>query len=256
MRLNRFFTKRENLTIGSSILLEEEDTTHIKKVLRLSKGDKIIIFNGEKEFLAELTLVSKDAVVASIESLLRQEDFSGENRVEITLIQGLLRSGKFDFIVEKATEIGVDYIVPLEAEYSQMKADAAGKKLERWNKLALSASKQSERIRIPEITTPIKFSEISKIVDEFDKVYLLTIDRDSLKEISEVKPLSKDVNTKLKHVAVVIGPEGGFSPAEHKLAKEFGFEFVSIGKTILRAETASIVALGIVNFLYNNESNS
>jgi len=252
MRLNRFFTKRENLTLGSSILLEEEDTNHIKKVLRLSKGDQIIIFNGEKEYLAELTLVSKEAVMADIKKLLRQEDFSGENRVEITLIQSLLRAGNFDFVVEKATEIGVDYIVPLEAEYSQMKADAAEKKLERWNKIALAASKQSERIRIPEITAPIKFSEISKIVDEFDKVYLFTIDRDSLKEVEVVKPLSKEVKEKAKHVAVIIGPEGGFSPAEHKMAKEFGFEFVSIGRTILRAETASIVALGVINFLYNN----
>lgn len=252
MRLNRFFTKRENLTLGSSILLEEEDTNHIKKVLRLSKGDQIIIFNGEKEFLAELTLVSKEAVMADIKKLLRQEDFSGENRVEITLIQSLLRSGKFDFVVEKATEIGVDYIVPLEAEYSQMKAKDAEKKLERWNKISLGASKQSERIRIPEITAPITFTEISKIVDEFDKVYLFTIDRDSLKDISEIKPLSKEIDIKAKHVAVIIGPEGGFSPGEHKLAKDFKFEFVSVGKTILRAETASIVALGIVNFLYNN----
>ncbi|MFS8130651.1 MAG: RsmE family RNA methyltransferase [Candidatus Dojkabacteria bacterium] len=252
MRLNRFFTKRENLTMGSSILLEEEDTNHLKKVLRLGKGDQIIIFNGEKEYLAELTLVSKEAVMADIKKLLREEDFSGEDRVEVTLIQALLRSGKFDFVVEKSTEIGVDYIVPLEAEYSQMKADSAEKKLERWNKLALAASKQSERIRIPEITAPIKFSEISKIVDEFDKVYLFTIARDSIKDISDIKPLSLDIDKKAKHVAVIIGPEGGFSPAEHKMAKEFNFEFVSIGRTILRAETASIVALGVVNFLYNH----
>ncbi|MEO6729060.1 MAG: RsmE family RNA methyltransferase [Candidatus Dojkabacteria bacterium] len=251
MRLNRFFTKRENLTMGSSILLEEEDTNHIKKVLRLGKGDEIIIFNGEKEFLAELTLVSKEAVMADIKKLLRQEDFSGENRVEITLIQALLRAGNFDVVVEKATEIGVDYIVPLEAEYSQMKTDVAEKKLERWNKISLAASKQSERIRIPEITAPIKFADISKIVDEFDKVYLFTIDRDSLKDIAEIKPLSKEIK-KSKHIAVIIGPEGGFSPAEHKMARDFNFEFVSIGRTILRAETASIVALGIVNFLYNN----
>ena len=252
MRLNRFFTKRENLTIGSSVLLEDEDTNHIKKVLRLGKGDQIIIFNGEKEFLAELTLVSKDAIMAEIKKLLRQEDFSGEGRVEITLIQSLLRAGKFDFIVEKATEIGVDYIVPLEAEYSQMKSGDAEKKLLRWNKLILAAAKQSERIRIPEITTPITFSEISKIVDEFDKVYLFTIERDSLKDVAEIKSISTDVDKKLKHVAVIIGPEGGFSPAEHKMAKEFNFEFVSIGKTILRAETASIVALGVINFLYNS----
>lgn len=252
MRLNRFFTKRENLTMGSSLLLEEEDTNHIKKVLRLSKGDKVIIFNGEKEYLAELTLVSKEAVMADIKELLRQEDFSGENRVEITLIQALLRAGKFDFIIEKATEIGVDYIIPIECEYSQMKADSAAKKLERWNKLILSAAKQSERIRIPELTNVIKFNELEKVLDEFDKVYLFTIERDSLKDISEVKPLEKDVNKKSKNVAIVIGPEGGFSPKEHELAKKFNFEFVSIGKNVLRAETASIVATGIINFLYNN----
>jgi 16S rRNA (uracil1498-N3)-methyltransferase len=253
MRINRFFSPRDNITVGSSVKLEDSDNNHVKKVLRLKKGDAIIIFNGAKEYLAELDLVQKDTVKATVTKLLRKEDFSKEGKVEVTLIQGLLKAGKFDFIVEKATEIGVDNIVPLEAEYSQMKIDVAEKKINRWTKIAITAAKQSERIRIPEITTPARFEDLAKIKDDFDMVLFCTIPREKIKAslfLQDLKELSLKTD-ELKHVALLIGPEGGFSPGEHEMAKDMGFKFITLGENVFRAETASIYGLSVLNFLLN-----
>jgi 16S rRNA (uracil1498-N3)-methyltransferase len=245
MRLNRFFTNRRNLGINSSVKLNESDAKHIRKVLRLSKGKEIILFNGEREYLCELNIVRNDFATAIIKKELRVEKRDSEG--SITLFQGLLKSGKFDLIVEKATELGVTNIVPLECEYSQMKSDVARMKVDRWQKIALSASKQSERIKIPDVITPINFSDLETITKEFDTILLLTISRDS---DFPTELLSKDL--KDSKIGIIIGPEGGFSPGEHAKAKEWGFKFISINNNVLRSETASIAALSIVSFLISN----
>jgi len=247
MRLNRFYTERINIREGSSVKLPDSDNAHIRKVLRLKKGDEIIVFNGEKEFLGELTLVSIDAVMVKLKKLLKEEDFSIDAKVEITLFQGLLRAGKFDDILEKTTELGIDYIVPIECEFSQSKVINAQGKIERWNKILIAASKQSERVRLPDLIEPMTFRESVEHLKEFDIVYFFTT---SKKE--KIKQLPKKIDKSVRKVAYFIGPEGGFSPKEHKLAKENSLEFYSIGKTVLRSETASIVVAGLLEFLYNS----
>lgn len=248
MRINRFFIKRTHLTKHSSVRLEDSDIKHIRKVLRLKKGDKIQLFNNEREYLAELAIVSNDFITAEILEEINKVD---NDKIQLTLFQGLLKSGKFDFIVEKATELGVDQIVPVECEYSQMKSDSAQGKIERWNKIAVSASKQSERIKLPQITDPIKFNDIETLAKKFDRVILFTIPREKIVEEFEVKPLAEFKKDKSKNVAIIIGPEGGFSPSEHKLAKSLNIEFFSISQSVLKSETASIVALGLMGFLLN-----
>ena len=245
MRLNRFYTERINLRVGSSIKLNDSDIQHIRKVLRLKKGDEIIIFNGEKEFLAELKLVGSEVIMAEITKKLKEEDFSDKNKVEITLFQGLLRAGKFDIILEKTTELGIDYIVPIECEFSQSKIIHAKDKIERWNKILISASKQSERIRLPSLIEPMSFKESLNYLKEYDIVYFFTTKKQDIKEIN----ISPD--PKIKKVAYFIGPEGGFSPAEEKMIADLGFQSYFLSKTILRSETAAIFGAGLLNFLYN-----
>lgn len=246
MRLNRFYTERTNIREGSSIKLSDSDIKHIRKVLRLSKGDEIVIFNGEKEFSAKLDIVSNSVIMATIGKQLREEDFSEGSKVEITLFQGLLRSGKLDDILERTTELGIDYVVPIECEFSQMKLDSAKLKIERWNKIIIAASKQSERIRLPDLVEPMTFKESIDHLKEFDKVYFFTTDK------SETQlQLTTDIDKSHKKIAYFIGPEGGFSPSEHKLVKASGIEFYTLNSTVLRSETAAIFGAGILNFLYN-----
>lgn len=250
MRLNRFFTERENIRLGGSVKLPDSDINHIKKVLRLKAKDQIIIFNGEKEFLAELTKVTNHFVTAKLTKLLRKEDFSFEERVEITIFQSLVTAQKFDLILGKVTELGVDNIIPIETEFSQIKIDKLPNKLDRWRQIILASCKQAELIKVPEVYEPIKFSEASKIKEEFDIIYFFTIPRETIIESKLTKKLEKSQNP-VKKIAFFIGPEGGFSPTEHEKAKKWGFEFVSLSDTILRTETASIAAMSILRFLYS-----
>lgn len=253
MRLNRFYTERTNLTLNSSVKLQDSDIRHIRNVLRLKKGDEIILFNGEKEFLAELKIVGREFITAKIKKLLKVEDFSDEAGVEITLFQSLIKVANWDLIVEKTTEIGVDAIVPVENDFSQVKIDYVQKKPERWSKISIVAAKQSGRVKIPEIYQPITFKETLELKDKFDTIFFFTFPKDNIQESKDCVDLKEYVSKageNPKSVAFYIGPEGGFSPAEHKLAKEAGFTFVKSGDNVLRSETAAISMLSILKYIY------
>lgn len=251
MRLNRFFTERKNLRIGSSVKLPDSDIIHIRKVLRLKKGDKVLVFNGEKEYSAILTLVTKEVVLVKLEELLK-ETFEDSDKLRFTLFQGLLKAGKFDTIIEKTTELGVSSIIPVECDFSQTKVDVVERKLDRWNKLAMSAAKQSERIDVPVIENGIVFKELGAELKNYDRVYFFTIPRKKIPESLEVKSLTKiKANSKSKKIAFVVGPEGGFSPREHEWAKKWKLEFVHFDAPVLRAETAAIVITGLMHFIYS-----
>lgn len=251
MRLNRFFTERKNLRIGSSVKLPDSDIQQIKKVLRLTKGDRVIVFNGEKEYSAVLTLVKRDVVLVKLEELLN-EVVDDSNEIKFTLFQGLLRAGKFDTIIEKTTELGISKIVPVECDFSQTKVEVVERKLERWNKLAVSAAKQSERMNVPSVENGLLFKDLKDVLTEYDRVYFFTIPRKKILESLDVKLLTKvKANSKSKKIAFLIGPEGGFSPREHEWAKLWKLEFVHFEAPVLRAETASIVITGLLKFIYS-----
>lgn len=258
MRLNRFYTERTNLTLNSSVKLQDTDIRHIRNVLRLKKNDEIVLFNGEKEYLAELKIVGREFITAKIKKVLKVEDFSKEGGIDITLFQSLIKVGNLDLIVEKTTEIGVDSIIAIESDFSQVKLDYVQKKPERWTKISIVAAKQSNRIKVPEIVQPITFKESLELADKFDEVFFFTFPKDNIEESKDTVDL-KDYITKVQadggenptRIAFYVGPEGGFSPAEHKLAKEAGFKFVKFGNTILRSETAAISLLSILKYIYS-----
>lgn len=253
MRLNRFYTERQNLRINSSVKLSDSDVNHVRKVLRLKKGDNIIIFNGNEEYLAELKFVTREFVTAKLIKLQKAEEHNKDSK-SLVVFQGLLRAGKFDLIIEKLTEIGVDIIVPVECEFSQTKKNAVITKIPRWNKIAISAAKQSERLSLPEVLPPVTFEDILNATDEFDLILFCTLRRQNLPESLSAENLNPDLFKGIKKVALLIGPEGGFSPKEHSTAKEKKFEFIQIGENVLRSETAAIVFSGIVKFLMDKTS--
>lgn len=249
MRINRFYTERKNLRVGSSVKLNPSDIKHIRKVLRLQKGDEILIFNGEKEFRAKLKLVGNEVVMADLIEVVK-EGGAESSQIELTLFQCLLRAGKFDFIVEKVSELGVNTIVPVQAEFSQMKLDAAEKKLDRWSRIAISAAKQSGRLRPVDLIPPIHFGAIKEVLNEFDKIYLFTVPKAVESKRVSIKSLKEVIDKTARNVAFVIGPEGGFSPSELTLAAEWGIEFVSFGPTILRSETSALAIASVLRYEY------
>lgn len=244
MRLNRFYTERKNIRIGSSVKLEDSDINHIRKVLRLGKGDEIILFNGEKEFLAVLKLVSSEVVLASVKEVVKEQSYE-EATYNITLYQGLLRAGKFDLIIEKCTEIGVSRIVPTEFDHSQTKVENVEHKGPRWNNLAIAASKQSNRISPLTVSPAINFRSFTQ--EEF-KNYDLVLFFTTKNPESKLS-LSELVKGKA-NIAIIVGPEGGFSAAEENKADDLGLKKIMIDKyNVLRSETASIVLSALVKYL-------
>ncbi len=246
MRLHRFFTERTNLVKNSSVLLRKQDYTHIRKVLRLKPEDKIILFNGEKEFLAKLKIVGKDLITAQILEVTRKESFDVKDKIELYLFQALPKAGKMDLIVEKTVEIGVDKIIPFDSEYSQNDLEKSIKKLDRWTRIAISAAKQCNRITVPTILPAIKFSEILKYQKDLDVLIMFTINNDIPKQ--NLKEILKKTKYTKGNLGFIIGPEGGFSPEETQQALHSGIQLCQVFANVLKTETAAISITSLIKY--------
>jgi len=251
MRLNRFYTERINITINSSVLLNQQYNTHIRKVLRLESGDKIILFNGEKEYLAQLKTVCKEAVTAVVIDVIREENFSIDKKIDLYLFQGLPKAGKMDLIIEKTTEIGIDGVIPFDCEYSQNDKLKSQKKIERWRKVALAASQQANRITVPEIFEVTDFYSVINLSPEFDAMIMFTVAPKGADKISLEEMLSK-IKIKKGKIGFLVGPEGGFSPKEIEAAKECNIKTIQVFQTTLRTETASIALTSLMRYSIDN----
>ncbi len=248
--LRRFFTDRQNLRIGSSVLLSEDEGRHIRQALRLNTGDNIKLFNGQQEFVARLTTVSSEAVMAEIfeESV---PDKLPEK--QISIFQGLIRLPQMELVIQKATELGVDNIIPVETEFSQTQINNPEKRYVRWDKIIKEACKQSERVTIPSLYDPVSLIEAFALLPELmvDMPILFTTPREMIQKIAKLSTLSEmapDV-ANAKHVGIFIGPEGGFSPLEHKSASQNDVPFAYFHDNILRAETAGISAVALIDYI-------
>lgn len=251
MAAHQFFTERKNLHVGSSVKLPSAEGEHIRKSLRMQPGDKIVLFNGLRKYDAQLTMVTKDTVLAEITENRAEEEPAA--RQQLTLIQSLVRAANFELVIQKATELGVDNIIPLQTEFSQIKLERMETKQARWEKIALEACKQSERTTIPQVYPAMDFAELhsKEVLSEFDLALFLAVPREIVSKIDTVKPISSYIKQlqQARHIALLVGPEGGFSPTEHQLARKWGLPFVSMGENVLKAETAGIAATAFVQLL-------
>lgn len=235
----KFFTSKKFVT-DSSLKIEGEDVGHISRVLRMSAGDEISVCDGEGfDYDAKITEINKDFVSADI---LRKYESKSEPSLKVTLFQSLPKQGKMEYIIQKNVELGVFEIVPVYTERCVVKPTD---KTERWNKVSLSAAKQSGRGIVPEIKDTVSFSEALSVMSGFDLAIMpYECETDvSLKDVLK--------NKGYKNVAVLIGPEGGFSEYEVQKAKEYGIKTVTLGKRILRTETAGQAVLPVV--MYEND---
>jgi 16S rRNA (uracil1498-N3)-methyltransferase len=228
----RVFVPKEQLPfiIGS-------DAHYLKDVLRSKPGDLIDLLDGTGMiYRAKITKLEKDRISCEI---ISSQEAKSEPAVKITLAQALPKGHKMDFIVEKCTELGVSRIIPVLTE----RAVAKSAKLERWRKIAKEAAEQSGRAIIPEIYELTTFDDILKLSKDYA---LAIIPWEAEENISLKSTLTTYPPNHLSTILVLIGPEGGFSQKEVEKAKKAGFESVSLGKRILRAETAGMATLAMV----------
>lgn len=216
------------------IILSPEDKNYLFRVLRYKKGDKVLISDGKGKVFSGRILDRKTIEV------IREEKFDTEDRFSIILCQGLLKGEKMDFVIQKATELGVKEINPFISERSIPKYS---QRLERWRKIAKSASEQSKRQIVPNVNDIMHFKELV----EKSKSGILFWEQAN-KPLIEIIDFLEPKNP----LFLFIGPEGGFSSEEVSFAENFGIKSTSLGRRILRSETASISSISIVSFILEN----
>ena len=243
-----FFVSPENIS-ADTVTVTGGDVNHIKNVLRMKQGEKFIANDGNGgSYCCAVSEIYEDRIVAEI---LEGQVSSTELPVRLVLFQGLPKADKMELIIQKAVELGVSEIVPVEMTRCVVKLDEKKKKSKtaRWQSISESAAKQSGRTVIPEVHDAMSYKNALDFAKDFDIVFVPYECADSMakmkEKMNEIKPGMS--------VGIFIGPEGGFEKDEIEKAIEAGGEIVSLGKRILRTETASIAALAIC--MFNIESN-
>ncbi len=217
---------------------------HLKDVLRLKKGDTVILFNGRGgEAQGKITNLSVHAVTLSISDF--QND-SGDGP-RLVLACAVPKRSKFEMIVEKATELGADEIIPLQTRRTEIRytEDKRKTKQKRFEAVALAAAKQCQRSRLPVVHSPTSFARALKLIDEKTLALIPWLEGDRQDFLSALE----DAST-YSRVMVFIGPEGDFTPSEVEAAKSAGCRPVSLGPTVLRVETAAIATVAVLR-LFN-----
>lgn len=216
------------------------DAKHIGKVLRMQPGDKLqIVSDDGVSALAEVTAISESTVTVRCLEVLAE---SHEPAVKITLAQGLAKGEKMDFIIQKAVELGAYSIVPVAMEHSVVRLDGAkaDKKVERWQKIAEAAAKQSKRDIIPQVQAVQSVSQM--LANNNCKTKIIAYE---CEDRMSLKTALREAG-QLDDLLLIIGPEGGISEGELNKAREAGAVPVSLGRRILRAETAGLVAMSAI----------
>lgn len=223
------------LSVGQTLPLPEEAANHLVRVMRLREGDGCVLFNGDgHDYSATLAGISKREALVHIDSA---QAVDNESPLAITLLQGIARGEKMDLILQKATELGVTAIIPVNAERTEVKLDAvrAEKRIAHWRNVVGSACGQSGRARIPAISPPQSLAAATASLP--DQTLRLTLD--PLGEHRLASLPAAPVNG----VVIAIGPEGGWSPRDRQQLAEAGFQGLQLGPRILRTETAGLAAV-------------
>jgi 16S rRNA (uracil1498-N3)-methyltransferase len=242
-------------TINSKISLTGEKAKYLRSVLRCKKGDNLVIFDGDGNCFKTIILkVDRKEILIEV---IEEFPCDVESNINIILIQSLLKGEKMDMVIQKSTELGVKEIIPVITERSQLRET---NKIIRWRKIAEEASRQSGRSIIPVVHEPVEFKKIfsmqtypsiSPLAKEGSKGGGFIFYEEGGEGLSEA------ISSFIPHPSslfIIIGPEGGFTKEEVSFAKEKGLIITSLGRRILRAETAAIAAVTLVQFLLGDLS--
>lgn len=241
----RLFTDAANIGDKYIKITDKGDIKHMIKVMRLAEGDTVDVSDSmEWEYKTEIVSIDADEVLLAI---VDKQKFAREPEVRVTLFQGVPKAGKMETIIQKCVELGVYSIVPVFMERTVVvEKGNFGKKLDRWQKISDEAVKQCKRGVIPQIEEQCNFKEMLPQLADFDLI-LFPYENEtgySIKDCLRSIPVDKKPET----IAIVIGPEGGFADKEAELMDEIGAARVTLGKTILRTETAGMAALAMTMY--------
>ncbi len=243
--MRRFFTEPQNISGGIAQIFE--DSKHIEKVLRMSCGDEILIFDGSgTEYTARLVSIEKNVCKAEI---LQESRSLSEPQTKVSLFQGLPKSGKMETIIQKAVELGVYEIIPVMMErcVTRINNKAAGEeKAKRWNKVSVEAVKQCGRGLIPIVHEPVTFEEAVEMLKktEIPLMPYEMLGHEGQKGLKEILDTNQDAST----FGIMVGPEGGFSDNEAEYAIQNGIKAIGLGRRILRTETVASALIPIIMF--------
>ena len=229
---------------GDLLYVTGKDVNHIKNVMRLKQGDEISVRTGQddREYRYGIEEFTDSEVVCRLR-FVKEADV--ELPVKVYIFQGLPKADKMELIIQKAVELGAAEIIPVQMRRCVVKLDGAkkGKKTQRWQAIAESAAKQSRRAVVPLVREPMTMEEAVRFAEQNTDVRLLPY------ELQEADGSTREVMDGIREgsaVSIFIGPEGGFDPAEVELARKAGVVPISLGKRILRTETAAMVALSFL----------
>ncbi|MGQ0540558.1 MAG: 16S rRNA (uracil(1498)-N(3))-methyltransferase [Blastocatellia bacterium] len=237
--MRRFFAQPDQFS-ESGVLLDTSETRHLRDVLRLKDGENVHVFDGEgREFECLIETIGKKQ--SSLRIINEVSPSASESMLDLTLAASLLKGDKFDTVVQKAVELGVIHLVPMITGRCDVKLKGDGKRVERWRKIALEATKQCGRARLMTVAGVTGFAEFINS-DRSSKTVLFS-ERDGGKF---------DPGGVIEKITAVVGPEGGWDDSEIEKARDSGVEVVTLGGRMMRAETASIAIATILQHRFGD----
>lgn len=241
--MHHFFVSPDKVN-EQDIIINGPDVNHIKNVLRMKTGEEILISDGQgQDYLCVISSMDEEKVIASI----TDKNYSGtELKTRIWLFQALPKNDKMEFIIQKAVELGAYAIVPVKTSRCVVKLDEkkTQTKLKRWNAISESAAKQSRRSIIPEVLKPMDFADALLYADRFD---MNIIPYENYKDMEQTVKTLENIE-EMKDIGIFIGPEGGFAEDEIEKAMALSVHPISLGRRILRTETAGMSILSVLMF--------
>ena len=242
-----FFVSEEQIN-GENAYIEGSDVNHIANVLRMKPGEELLIsVKGDWDYRCKIVDIETDRVNLKVLESMEQRELP----VNITLLQGIPKSDKLEMIIQKAVELGVSEIIPVKTKRVVVKIDEkkVDTKVNRWNAIAESAAKQSKRSIVPKVYEPMSIDNALEIVKDFGVKLIPYENADGIDKTRKIL----DNMDKTKNIAVFIGPEGGFEESEVERIKNSGFEVITLGKRILRTETAGLALLSNIMIRLEDE---
>jgi 16S rRNA (uracil1498-N3)-methyltransferase len=235
MRKIRIF-QNHDLSPDEVIQLDEGASRHLAQVLRLATGDEVILFNGDGgDYLARIEAIDKKKTTVSIQNKFEN---TTESRLDVHLFQGISKGDRMDTAIQKSVELGIKSFTPMVCERTVVRTskERNDKKLQHWENIIINACEQSGRAFIPDLSPVMNYEDALHCLTPVQSILLHP---DQEQSISQIELDNQRIN-------ILIGPEGGFSDREFELANKHGFKLVSMGKRILRTETAPIAAIAVL----------
>lgn len=244
--MHRFFVPPESFA-GDEVVIQGSDVNHIRIVLRLKTGDRIVVLDGKgNQYQVCLKAVLKHKILGEV---VDRQIFNSESPVKIWMGQALIKGNRFDNLIKKSVELGVHAIFPLDTErcVARLNPSESVKKIERWQKISREAAQQSGRMAVPEVSPQI--SNLQEFCEETRDCDLKLV---FWEQECQTRIRDLEMDKQLESIAFIAGPEGGLAASEIEMIKQHDFQTVTLGPRILRADSASLVILAILQNVWGD----